>query len=289
MAQHSNYAEKAGAVRPSETPPDTCPSCGQAFMGKFCHECGEKRITVKDFKVGKYVRSLLEHFSHFDSKMLRTFGMLLRQPGRLTAEYVIGRRRLYLNPLQTFLLLNLFFFLIFGDNDAFAPKLKYIYHSDMRLLNGQAAKAWADNYATQEGISIEMAISTIDSNISTLTKGLLYLMVPFLGLGFWALFYRKNPLYLCHLVFATHWLAFFLLFLMLIGVTIALTIRVRGLAFIGILLAALLPFHLIATRNFYGGSWLSLSVKSLLFLGYFAVIYAVYRELILLVSYFQLS
>jgi hypothetical protein len=278
-------ADKASGVQPSEAPPESCPNCGTNFIGLYCHACGEKRISADDLSIRNYTQTLLEDFTHLDSKLLRTIRLLLTRPSELSAAYITGRRNQYIKPLQLFLLVNLVFFLVFSGNDAFAPQLKYVYDLDITLWNGLPIKTWVNTYAAENDMSIPAAITTMDTEISNLTKGMLYVFVPFLGLVFWGLFYRRNRLFLCHLIFATHWFAFFILFVMLVGLAILLLFKVHGIAFLSILLAALLPFHLVATRHFYGGRWIVLGLKSVLFFACFAWAFLAYRNLVMFVAY----
>jgi hypothetical protein len=275
----------ATPARPSETPAAECPTCGNTFMGKFCHNCGEKRVTAKDFDISQFAHTLFEYVTRLDSKVLRTFKLLFTQPGQLSANHIAGRRAQYLKPLQTFLLLNLFFFLLFSQSDIFSPKLEYVYNDDNHLLNGISIKAWVDGYAVQEGMDIETAKSILNARMGGLSKGLLYLFVPVLTLCFWVLFYRQNPLFLCHFIFAIHWFSFFLLFIMIVGIGIFFALRVKGLVLLLLLFAALLPFHLAATRRFYGGKWWVLTFKSIVFLALFGATYLFYREFVALVAY----
>lgn len=269
---------------PGQDPPENCPSCGATFKGKYCHKCGEKRVSVKDFRLHKYAQTLAEHFSHLDSKVLRSFRALVSKPGFLSAEFVAGRRNLYVKPLQLFLLLNLTFFLFFGDNDMFSPKLKWVYHSESRIWGGDKVQDLADAFAKRENISIETAIETIDSKSASLTKALLYLFVPLLGALFFGLFFRQNPYYLCHLIFATHWFSFLLLLLMAGGTLIILLFQVKGILLLTAFLVLLLPFHLLATRHFYGGHWAWLVFKTLVFFAVFSVLYLLYRDFILFLT-----
>ena len=285
MLPYVEQTKKAQGVSVPETPPESCPTCGATFAGPFCHSCGEKRISASDLSLRTYLQTLLEDFAHLDTKLLRTIRLLLTRPSELTAAYVTGRRSPYIKPLQVFLLVNLVFFLVFSGNDAFAPRLKFIYGTDTNLWNGLPVKTWVDTYAANKGMLVETAIIQMDTEISNLTKGLLYVFVPFLGLVFGGLFYQQNRLFLCHLIFATHWFAFFILYMMIAGFAIILLFKVHGIPFFLLFLAALLPFHLIATRHFYGGSWAVLGIKSILFYGFFALVFFLYRELIMFLAF----
>jgi hypothetical protein len=115
---------------PNSIAPGNCPSCEAPFQGKFCNQCGEKQTSVQDFTIKKYAKSLFEHFSHLDSKLLRSVWFLISKPGFLSAEFVAGRQNLYMKPLQFFLVINLIFFFVLGDSDFFAPKVQFVYESN---------------------------------------------------------------------------------------------------------------------------------------------------------------
>ncbi len=269
---------------PQVSPPENCPCCGSTFQGNFCHKCGEKQVSVEDFKLSKYAQTLAQHFTHLDSKLLRSLRFLVTKPGFLTAEYVAGKRNLYVLPLQLFFLVNLAFFLFLGENDIFAPKLTYIYYTDYQIWNGEKVKDIADTFALNRGISIETAIEAIDTKSSNLAKGLLYLFVPMLGTAFFGLFYRQNPFFLCHLVFATHWLALWMFILMVGGSFVFFLFKLKGPLLLLVLLTMLLPLHFLATRRFFGGSWFWLLIKALTLFVLFVGQFLIYREFVLFLT-----
>ena len=114
---------------------------------------------------------------------------------------------------------------------------------------------------------------------------MLYLMVPILGLLFYGLFFRENPFYLCSLIFATHWFAFLLLFLMAAGILLSVLFHLRGPQILAALLLLLLPHHALALRRFYAQNWWITLLKSLLFLVGFVIIFLFYREFVLFLTF----
>ncbi len=272
-------------VLPPASPPANCPSCGAEFQGKFCYNCGEKRVSAKDFRVRKYMRLVFDHFAHFDSKLFRTIWLLLSRPGFLTAEFVAGRRTHYMKPLQLFLVINLIFFLFFGKNDVFAPRVVWLYNSEVTDWSGHTLKSLTDAYAVRENIPIETAISEIDVQIGNYTKGLLYLYIPLTGLIFYALFFRCNPYYLCHLIFATHWFTHLLIFLGAAGMMLVGLLNLHGVKLLTAAVALLLPYLYLAVRNFYGQNWWISLLKAMAFYFTFGFVYAFYREFILFLTF----
>ena len=58
------------------------------------------------------VHELLEGITHSDSRLWRTLTTLWFKPGKLTEEFVAGRRVAYLPPFRLYLILSIVFFLL---------------------------------------------------------------------------------------------------------------------------------------------------------------------------------
>ncbi len=90
----------------------TCANCGTALTGAYCHACGQSA------HVHRSVAHIFEEFAHgiwhFDSKAWRTLPLLVFRPGKLTREYVHGRRARYIAPLALFLFTVFLMFFVFG-------------------------------------------------------------------------------------------------------------------------------------------------------------------------------
>lgn len=78
-----------------------CLNCGTALIGTHCHACGQAAHVHKT--LGAFFHDLLHGVFHFEGKIWRTLPMLAWQPGRLTREYIDGRRASYVSPIALFL------------------------------------------------------------------------------------------------------------------------------------------------------------------------------------------
>jgi len=92
----------------------TCTDCGEPVSGKFCSNCGQPTHVHRSLlHLGEEV---LHGVMHFDTRAWRTLPLLVFNPGRLTREWVQGRRTRYVSPLAMFLftVFLMFFILSFG-------------------------------------------------------------------------------------------------------------------------------------------------------------------------------
>ncbi len=91
---------------------ESCPNCGGALVGKYCHRCGQKKIERHDFSLRHFFGHLVHEFTHLDSnKILRTLSSLFFKPGKLTADYLAGRKGAHINPIRIYLTFSALYFL----------------------------------------------------------------------------------------------------------------------------------------------------------------------------------
>ena len=88
-------------------------NCGAALAGEYCAACGQ-RHEAHVHTLGHFLGEAFESITHADSRLWRTLGYLLVKPGRLTREFLDGRRARYLPPFRLYLVISLAFFLIAG-------------------------------------------------------------------------------------------------------------------------------------------------------------------------------
>jgi uncharacterized protein DUF3667 len=87
-----------------------CENCGTELRGHYCSNCGQAAIDYRrSFR--HVIVDVLDSFLNWDSKFIRTIGLLLWRPGWLTNQFVEGRRVRFLHPLRLYLLVSIVFFL----------------------------------------------------------------------------------------------------------------------------------------------------------------------------------
>jgi hypothetical protein len=273
-----------------------CASCGTPMAARYCPACGEKRIGPADFRIGHFLDDVLETFTHADGKVFLSLRLLLTRPGLLTADYMEGRRRPYLKPLPLFLVANTIFFLglpLAGFNTLTTPLAVHLQHE---LYSPIARAMFEHRFPAGRHIPAGFA-QEFDAHCALLAKSLVIAMVPALALASAAMLYRRRRPFLQHLVFALHFYAFFLLYLLAsLGITMGILRLIVAAGFhpgdlaidntISAIGAAILALYLYpAIRRAFGGSPLPAAASAIALTVLVVEILHGYRFLLFLVTY----
>jgi hypothetical protein len=99
---------------------ENCPNCGKALSGQYCGNCGQ-RARSRLISMWELLTDAFGDLLELDSRVWKTLGPLLVRPGKLTYEYLQGRRASYMPPFRTYLVLSILFFLVllFDPKDEF--------------------------------------------------------------------------------------------------------------------------------------------------------------------------
>lgn len=269
-------------------PQHTCRNCGAVHRGRFCSECGERKLEpARDHSFRWLAEQLLEGLLQLDAKLPRTLGALL-VPGRLTREQLDGRRVRYLGPLQLFLLVGVVFYLCFS----------HAYASPVASLS--AAYAGGNWFGNVLHFDIDAVIARRAAELNSTpavqaqrvfdragqeSKVFLGLLVPVLALGLYGLCGRRERRFVPHLIAATHLFTVFLVFDLVFlwawrllgasGITYGMFVPLVG---------AYAVFLVAALRRIHGFGWLGASLRAVPWLGLFFVAVIVYQQIVTVVA-----
>jgi hypothetical protein len=120
-------------------PGTPCPNCETVLQGPYCYSCGQ---LAENFErsVWHLVVEGFESFFHFDGRFWRTLPTLAIQPGRLTREYLDGKRAFQIPPLRLFLIVLLLVFFTGGLHLGDQGKVQFKVKSLDELSPAERAK-----------------------------------------------------------------------------------------------------------------------------------------------------
>lgn len=88
-----------------------CLNCGARLRGQFCSHCGQ-RASGRLISLWELLRDAFGDLFELDSRLWRTLIPLLISPGKLTQDYLEGRRARYMPPFRMYLVLSIIFFAV---------------------------------------------------------------------------------------------------------------------------------------------------------------------------------
>jgi hypothetical protein len=282
-----------------------CPNCGAAVSGNFCHECGQEAV-LHPPSTREFLHEFIGHYVALEGKLWKSLGLLLFRPGRLTLEYIKGRRVRYVQPLRLYLTFSLIFFAVLkfsvhenrhdqikvGQTQSAAARTKPDEHAkDVKLVNedkpgeirqgtqevreivGHVNQGLADTLVGKVEHFGDLPGDEQKRLLSTAFYGYapyaIFFMMPVFAFYLKVLYLGSGRRYGEHLLFALHTNGFAFLSIAL------MMLMPDGFGLVEWLLGLWLAFYLpTAMRRVYGGSrtltglrWIVLMLLHLLTLG----------------------
>ena len=222
-----------------------CKNCGADITGRYCASCGQ-HSDVSIPSLHKLFVEALGDLYNFDSRLWRSLGLLIFKPGRLTREYLEGRRARYVPPFRLYVVLSLTFFFVLAvlpdvDENESGPVIDGTAESETPSPGAETEEArsspsfaittgesdgdnWQCDLGDTEGWNpeilarFERACNQIAADGDSFGRALLenvplmmFLFIPIVAAGMKALYPLARRKYVEHLLFFLHFHAFFFL------------------------------------------------------------------------------
>jgi hypothetical protein len=267
-------------------PESRCVACGADLSGRYCPACGEA-AGHHDYSLKHFAEEALEALAHVDGRVFSTFRSLVSRPGLLASNFLAGRRKSQMGPVQLFVACNVIYFLM-QPLTIFAPFTSTLRIQTKERAWRHLASAMVASKVAARHVTAAEYTRAFDEAAHLQGKSLVILMVPVFALGAWALFARKRRFYAEHLVFAFYLFAFLMLWM---GIsTLALTKPVLlGLPDTWSDVLITLPFVMYlfaAARRTYAESRVQTAFKALLLSGWAVAVLTAYRFLLFFTSFY---
>lgn len=285
-------------MQEQQSPQNTCASCGAALHGKFCSQCGEKKLNEKDKSVAHFFEEFIHILTHADSKFLKSLKYLITKPGFLTAEHLAGRRKMYTSPLSLFFIGNLIYLLIMPID---ALNSNYISQTKGQPYSASIVKKVEKKMAVKKWDEEKM-MEMYNNKTSKVSKMMLFVLIFIFSAPLSVLLYKRGRYYFDHVVFATEYVNFLVFIVLLIApylLWLVLLILVNIFKFkpsLNIIswevmtpvLAAIGLYLITAIRRVYKNSWLYSIIAGILMLAFSILGIVLYRYILFQVTMFLL-
>jgi hypothetical protein len=256
-----------------------CLNCGAALTGRYCANCSQA-AEVHVPSTRELIHEVLEGITHSDSRLWRTLQLLWFKPGKLTQEFVAGRRAAYLPPFRLYLVLSVIFFLVAAASH---PHVAFVRLDDVAAgvqdaplecasVNNTPFKAtlfgrdWAPRIRRVCGeIARDNGASLLRVILATAPKAM-FIFLPLIAFLHMLLYWRPREKYAVHLLFFLYVHAFFfsLMTVVILSADAAEAWpRLESVSNLVALLLWSLPLYtVLAMRRVFGRSWASTLLKA---------------------------
>ncbi len=281
-----------------------CSYCQTEIFDNFCPRCGEKKFSTQHLSYRQLAKLLWVSLTDVDGKVLSSFRILLFKPGQLLNDYCNGIRTHRLNPFQLFLFANIIYFFTLGviSQNTFNTPLD-VHLEAKNFFHQSVAVQWVEQYLAESGMALSDYRKLFNQQINLLSKSLVITMLPIFALIVLVLHLRQRYIGVKSFLFATHFYAFTLLFLVVSGVimrgiywlvqaspwpNLAGSIRSEAFSSVSILVCVMVYLYLAQKRNFDAKPAIIFFKTILMGIGfYYSII--IYRAILFFVTYYSIA
>ncbi|MEK8032576.1 DUF3667 domain-containing protein [Ideonella sp. DXS29W] len=281
-------AELAPAVEPIEPiepieTPERCRNCGTVWpqpRPNYCGHCGQE-TNLKPPTLLEFAQQFGGSYISMEGALWRTLLLLLFRPGRLTREYLSGRKRRYVLPLRLYLTISVVALLALQWSGAMQPESGRDFVrfdgsdeiNNTRLEITEAIKAgmedghfvcnglpasWCkqlEDRFTLDAKAMERELKQVPKRFVSHWGSAMFALLPLYAFFLKIIYFNRRMRWSEHLVFALHLHAF--IFAMVL-------VKISGVPWLGnVALVAIPIYSVIALQVVYGGRWWASTLRVL--------------------------
>jgi hypothetical protein len=276
-----------------------CLNCGAALSGRYCANCGQA-ADVHVPSTRELLHEALEGLTHSDSRLWSTLSRLWFVPGKLTQEFIAGRRAAYLPPFRLYLVLSVIFFLV----ASVSPVGAEFVHFDnpgagVSSTPPDCAHLQLTLYGRDLGPRLQHACGEIARDngahllhvsISAMPKAM-FIFLPLVAFLHMLLYWRPRHRYAEDLVFFLHLHAFFfsvMTAVMLVSDADSWPLMAKLGALAPLLLWSLPLYTVLAMKRVFGRSWKATVAKAFALSAVYMVVLVITMTAVFLYAVLQL-
>jgi hypothetical protein len=228
-----------------------CKNCQALLENAYCSACGQRDVDLERPIFGLISDVLRETFE-LDGRAAVTLTTLFRHPGKLTSEFLAGRRRIYTSPLRLYLVISISFFVL----------VAWLARSGLLLDPGQDPQ-----------FDAAVQARFLSDDLPRLMFVLLPIFALIMKMVFW------NRLYFDHLIFSLHLhsAAYVVLAVMLPLEDLANRYLIL-MIFQVLSLVYFVAYFLVAIRRVYQSSWFAVAWKTVVVLFVYMIVVSIAIE-----------
>jgi len=195
-----------------------CLNCNAALAGTYCHSCGQPARENTDRSIIQLLGDFLGNVFFIDNRFLLSVGYLIRYPGRMTVEFLEGKRKKFISPVTLFLFVNLIYFFVSPLTDYSLSLYDQFYD--------QPYSEWIQDWVKSsmraselESEAYNTAYQTTSNNISKL---IMIINIPMIAFFIYLMAFKKRRFYYDNLIYSFHFFSVYISSWIMLGGTYTL-------------------------------------------------------------------
>jgi len=182
-----------------------CKNCSELLTAVYCSTCGQKE-TKDNRSLKVLLGDLFYNLFYLDNRIWLSIRYLLFKPGRMTKDYLLGKRKRYLAPISLFLFINLVFFLVNPTTDY---SLKLRDQVNLKVYS-EISKNLIERHIQVNDLSFEDYSDSYNRNAVKYAKLFMILNIPIMAIFIYLMTYRWKKFFFDSLLFSLYYFTFFL-------------------------------------------------------------------------------
>jgi len=183
-----------------------CLNCKASVNGNFCQQCGQATRDNTDRAVGKLLGEFFGNIFFLDNRFLLSGWYLFRYPGRMTVEFLRGKRKKFISPITLFLFFNLIYFFVNPLSDYSLSLEDQMYSQP----HSNWVREWVVSKLKTEGLEGADYAVTYQNSSDTISKSIMIFNVPVIAFFVYLLALKKRRFYYDSLIFAFHFFSLYM-------------------------------------------------------------------------------
>ena len=188
------------------SPKKHCFNCGAPIQGAFCHECGQRVRDNLDRSLKRLLGEFFGNVFFFDNRFFLSVWYLIRFPGRMTVEFLAGKRKKFISPVTLYLFFNLVFFIVNPLTDYSVS----LYDQMNTQPYSPLIKEWAAQKIKEKGRTPQTYRMTYQNASDNISKSIMILNIPIIALFVYLIAFKRRPFYFDSLIFGFNFFSFFM-------------------------------------------------------------------------------
>ncbi len=190
-----------------ETNQTHCFNCKSSVMGDFCHQCGQRVRDNSDRSLGRLFGDFFTNIFFIDNRFFLSAWYLFRFPGRMTLEFLDGKRKKFISPVTLFLFFNLIYFIV-------NPLTDYSISLYDQICCQPYSGEWIKEYVrlkleTQE-MDFQRYVITYQNMSDNVSKSIMIINIPLIAFFVYLMAFKRRPFYYDSLIFTFHFFSLFI-------------------------------------------------------------------------------